>query len=90
MPDYIAMAQKENAVSLFNSYLRLFDIMIELEPDLFRTALKTLKKKKDFQFDMEQVKKFRRLYPELVPNVFLRLWKQDYEPKELERRNELV
>ena len=30
------------------------------------------------------------MHPDLVPNVYLRLWKQDCEPEELHKRKTLV
>ena len=89
-PDYGAIAQKKNAKSLFESYLKLFDMMTEMEPQLFQTAVQILKRTKGFDFDKELLKKMKRLYPDLVPNVFLRLQKMDLEPEELYQRNLLA
>ena len=54
--------------------------MIEMEPKLFKDAVKTIKKQRTFKLDMDKLKAMKRLYPDLVPDVFTRLWKQDYEP----------
>ena len=34
-PDYGALAQRKNAKSVFECYLKLFDMMTEMEPKLF-------------------------------------------------------
>ena len=55
-------------------------MMIEMEPKMFSLAIKMLKKRKSFDFDLIELKKMKRKYPDLIPNVYLRLWKQDFEP----------
>ena len=64
--------------------------MIEMDPKKFYLAIKSLKKYNNFEFDLIQLKKMKRKYPDLIPNVYLRLWKQEYEPKELSNRNMLI
>ena len=39
---------------------------------------------------MEQLKKMKRLYPDLVPNVYLRLWRQDFPPEEFNHRKRML
>ena len=65
-------------------------MMIEMEPKMFSLAIKMLKKRKSFDFDLIELKKMKRKYPDLIPNVYLRLWKQDLEPSELHHRNIMV
>lgn len=57
-----------------------------MEPKLFRDAVRTIKKHKTFKFDIKKMKAMKMLYPDLVPNVFTRLWKTNYEPLELKHR----
>ena len=85
-PDYREMAKRKNAVKLFDCYIDLIETMIEMEPKLFKEAVKTLKKHKSFKLDVQKMKAMKRLYPDLIPDVFTRLWKQDYEPVELRLR----
>ena len=42
-PNYREIVAKKNSISLFNCYLEIFDMMVEMEPDLFECALRTLK-----------------------------------------------
>lgn len=85
-PDYRRMAEQRNAMDIFECYLDLFETMIEMEPKLFKDAVRTIKKHRTFKFDIHKMKAMKRLYPDLVPNVFTRLWKKEYEPLELKHR----
>ena len=80
VPDYNVILERKNAQSLFDSYLKLFDMMTEMDPKLFQTAIRRLKMTKKFEFDKDLLTRMKRLYPDLVPNVFLRLQKLDLEP----------
>lgn len=51
VPDYEESVRKSNTKSLFDCYLDVFDIMTQMEPMLFRTAVQTLKQHKSFDFD---------------------------------------
>ena len=73
-------------MKLFDCYIEVIETMIEMEPKLFKDAVKTLKKHKTFKLDVDKMKAMERLYPDLIPDVFTRLWKQDYEPVELRHR----
>ena len=42
-PDYREIAARKNSVSIFNSYVELFDLMVDMEPELFEIAVRTLK-----------------------------------------------
>ena len=42
-PDYRMIVERKNAETLFNAYLDVFELMVEMEPKLFREAVKTLK-----------------------------------------------
>ena len=73
-PNYRDLAQRKNAVSMFNAYVQVLTIIADMEPKLFSTAVKTLKKSNSFMLEPERIKRTARLYPELVPNVFYRIW----------------
>ena len=76
VPEYRKILDRKNAQSAFDLYLKLFELMIEMEPKLFKKAVKTLKKHdKHFKIDYKQMKIYKRMYPESIPDVFLRLWK---------------
>ena len=50
--------------------------MIEMEPKLFKKAVKILKRKNRlFKLDYKQMIVYKKMYPESIPDVFLRLWK---------------
>jgi len=66
---------------MFDCYIQLLELMIEIEPKLFRTAVRTLKKQMTFKLDFIQMKRLKKLYPDLVPNVFSRLWITERDPK---------
>ena len=89
-PNYRDIAQRKNAVSMFNAYVQVLTIIAEMEPKLFSAAVKSLKRSSSFILEPERVKRTARLYPDLVPNVFYRIWKQEYEPVEKERRHEML
>ena len=89
-PNYREIAQRKNAVAMFNAYVQVLTIIAEMEPKLFSVAVKTLKKSNSFILEPERIKRTARLYPELVPNVFYRIWKQEYEPAEKEHRHEML
>ena len=89
-PNYREIAQRKNAVSMFNAYVQVLTIIAEMEPKLFNVAVKSLKKSNSFMLEPERIKRTARLYPELVPNVFYRIWKQEYEPAEREHRHEML
>ena len=42
-PDYNELAEKKNMVTLFDTYLQIFETMISIEPKLFKDAVKTIK-----------------------------------------------
>ena len=76
VPEYRKIAERKNAQSSFDLYLKLFELMIEMEPKLFKKAVKTLKRHdKNFKIDYKQMKMYKVLYPETIPDVFMRLWK---------------
>ena len=85
-PDYREMVDRRNAVTLFDCYIDIFETMIEIEPKLFKDTVKTMKKHRTFHLNIDKMKAMKRLYPDLIPNVFTRLWKQDYEPVEQRHR----
>ena len=89
-PNYRDIAQRKNAVSTFNAYVQVLTIIADIEPKLFSTAVKSLKKSNSFILEPERIKRTARLYPELVPNVFYRIWNQEYEPVEKERRHAML
>ena len=51
-----------------------------------KDAVKTLKQQRSFSFNLDKMKALKRMYPDLVPDVFTRLWKQEYEPEERRHR----
>lgn len=57
-----------------------------MEPKLMKDAVKTLKQQRSFSFNLDKMKALKRMYPDLVPDVFTRLWKQEYEPEERRHR----
>ena len=73
-PNYREIAQRKNAVSTFNAYVQVLTIIADMEPKLFSAAVKSLKKSNSFMLEPERIKRTARLYPELVPNVFCRIW----------------
>ena len=54
-----------------------------------RDAVKTLKQHRSFSFDIDKMKALKKIYPDMVPNVFTRLWKQEYEPEERRHRQQI-
>ena len=76
-PNYRDIAQRKNAVSMFNAYVQVLTVIAEMEPKLFRAAVRSLKKSTSFILEPERIKRTARLYPELVPNVYYRIWNQE-------------
>ena len=89
-PDYHELVQRKNAISLFDAYLQVFDLMTQMEPKLFKTAVRTIKQHKKFKIDMKTLRRLKRLYPEHLPNVFSRLWVQEQSYKESEQKNKII
>ena len=76
VPEYRKIVERKNAQSSFDLYLKLFELMIEMEPKLFKKAVKILKRKnRHFKLDYNQMIVYKKMYPESIPDVFLRLWK---------------
>lgn len=57
-PDYKTMLERKNAASLFGAYVDVFELMIEMEPKLFKEAVKTLKSQRSFKLDIQTMKRF--------------------------------
>lgn len=76
-------------MAVFDIYIQIVEIMMTMEPHLFKEAVRTLRIDQKFKFDFAKMTYFKKLYPELVPNVFTRLWNQNLEPKEKQRKKEL-
>ena len=74
-PDYREIAEKRNAVTLFDTYLEVFELMMKMEPKLMKDAVKTIKQHRSCQLNLDKMKVLKRMYPEMVPDVFTRLWK---------------
>ena len=51
-----------------------------------KDAVKTIKQYRSCKLDIDRLKALKKLYPDMVPNVFYRLWKTDYEPEEKRQR----
>lgn len=86
VPNYREIVERQNAVAVFDIYVQIVEIMITMEPLLFKEAVRTLRTEMKFKFDIEKMTYFKKLYPELVPSVFTRLWNTNLEPKEKQRR----
>ena len=43
-PNYREMVERKNAVKAFDAYIQLLEVMIEMDPKLYKTAVRTLKK----------------------------------------------
>ena len=74
-PDYKTLVERKNAVSLFNAYIEVFELMVDMDKSLFKQAVRCLKERQDFKLDLNEMKRLKDLFPDLVPNVFTRLWK---------------
>lgn len=88
-PDYRAIIDRKNAETIFSSYVNLLEVIMQMDGKLYRTAVRTLKRQTGFKFKLDPfaMKKYKKLYPELIPNVFWRLWdKEQDEKKSLEKR----
>lgn len=57
--NYKEMVERKNAVSLFDAYLQVFELMNRMEPKLFRTAVRSIKKHRSFKFDMATLKRMK-------------------------------
>jgi len=88
--DYRGLAERMNAISLFEAYIEVFDVMSRTEPKLLKTAVAEIKKKKSFNLNMKQLKRIKRLYPLMVPFVFSRLWDKELEPEQAMLREKIV
>ena len=80
--DYRRMAERKNAISLFDAYMQVYELMVKTDPKLFRHAIRSIKKHKSFKLDMALVKKLKKVYPDELPNVFERLWLHQPDAKE--------
>jgi len=69
-PNYREIVERKNAVKVFDSYIQLLEVMIKLDSKLYRTAVRTLKTQKNFKLNRDYLKRLKKLYPELLPNVF--------------------
>ena len=67
-PNYREMVERKNAVKVFDAYIQLLEVMIEMDPKLYKTAVRTLKKQKSFKLNREYMMRLKKLYPELLPN----------------------
>ena len=80
--DYHSIAQRKNAVSQFEAYMQVFELMIKLEPKVFKTAVRAIKKHRSFKLDLRTIKRLKKLYPDLLPPVFQRLLFNEPDAKE--------
>ena len=56
--------------------------MTKMEPGLFKTAVRSIKKHRSFKLDIPNMKRLKNLYPELLPDVFYRLCANEPSGKE--------
>ncbi len=69
-------------------YIELIRLVSELEPELISAACRILKKEMFPKFEIKP--SIMNLYSDEIPDVFLRLWKTNLEPKEKLRRQSIV
>jgi hypothetical protein len=69
-----AEVNKKTACESFQMYAELLDIFRVLQPEFFRSCIKILKAKKFPNFEIIPTTSIKELYPDFVPDVFLRLW----------------
>ena len=62
--------------------MQVFELMIKLEPKVFKTAVRTIKKHRSFKLDLRTIKRLKKLYPDLLPPVFQRLLFNEPDAKE--------
>ena len=74
VPDYRTEADRINAIEQFESFIMLLEMIIQIEPKLFKDAVQAIKRHRDFRFDMGQLNKMKRLFPDMLPDVFYRLY----------------
>ena len=76
------MAERKNVSSQFEAYLQVFELMMKMEPDLFKTAVQTVKRHRSFKLDLKTIKRLKKLYPDLLPPVYQRLIYNQPDAKE--------
>jgi len=62
-------------------YIDLLDVFKILQPEFFRGCVKILKDQKFPDFQLAPLSHILQLYPDFVPDVFLRLWQIDLDPE---------
>ena len=62
--------------------MQIYELMIKMEPGVFKTAVRSIKKHHSFKLDMPAIKRMKKLYPELLPDVFYRLCSNEPTGKE--------
>lgn len=53
--------------------------MMKLEPALFKTAVRSVKKTRSFRLDTGILRRLKKMFPDLLPDVYMRLM-YDNEP----------
>ena len=69
-------------MTLFDAYLMVYELMVKLDPKLFRNAVRSIKKHRSFKLDIPYIKRIKKIYPDMIPDVFERLWCHQPDGKE--------
>lgn len=74
------------ALSIFELYVDLISLLKEMEPGIIRFAIQKLKENCYKDLNTDFMDKMRNLRPDIVPEVFTRLWCRTINVNEAKRR----